>query len=667
MVKYHGKKDFSKFAWFSRVTAPVLKLDLVVHCKNLPKKDILSQPNGFCVLWKAPDGYTGWEANGVPTKLPGRQEEEIGRTEVSRSCINPTFNHKFRLDFVFHEEQTFVLRVYDEDLMYAIGLSEHDYLGGCVFTLGQLMGAKGCSLAKRLGINRDNNKNNNNGDAYLVVTGKGVTESREVLEFRFSCQDLVQQHNIIIDRIDRSKIIDKCRPYFRLERLNKDDQSWEIVWKSEVVKQTLDPVWKEARLPLQLLCNDDQTNPLKITIWDYEKNSSSHVILGFVESTVAEIIEKAKDGGIPVFIVMREKKKWFRGSKLKQVGLLKVLNASIITVPSIIQYLSGGMSLNLMIGIDCSVANGEWGTEKNLHFFANHWLNDYQAGIQKLGALTENFSRGGHSSLWGLGAEIKGEYRDCYAMKERLCEGKSLLEAYDESVVNNPDFALGEEASLNPLIEAATFRTIKLSKKQPCYTVLTVFTAGDFVALQETVDLICTAAEDAPLSIVIIGVGNSDFSSVKKLCGDTNGKLRDSRGIPTARDIVTFVSFKQFGGNATEVIAEALKEIPEQFVEYQVMNGVKPQPAVPPPNFGRMTSTSTHSLNRNSDSSKNTSRNRRESKRNSSRSKPQNRQHSSHPSRKNSSMDSDSRHQQERQRPSMYNNDDEIDFVAPIR
>jgi len=318
---------------------------------------------------------------------------------------------------------------------------------------------------------------------------------------------------------------------------------------------------------------------------DYEKHSSSHVILGFVESTVAEIVEKAKDGGIPVFIVMREKKRLFRGSKLKQVGLLKVLNASIITVPSMLQYLSGGTSLNLMIGIDCSVANGERGSEKNLHNSADHWLNDYQAGIQKLGTITENFSRGKHSSLWGLGAEIKGEYRDCYLIEERLCEGKKLLKAYDDNIVNNPDFSLGEEASLNPLIEAATFQTIKLSKKRPCYTVLAVFTAGDFFDLLETVDLICTAAEDAPISIVIIGVGNNDFSSVKKLCGDQNGKLRDSRGIPIAREIVTFVSFKEFGGNATEVIAEALKEIPEQFVEYHLMNGTKPLPAVPPPDF----------------------------------------------------------------------------------
>ena len=605
-MKQTAAIDLGKKAWDSRVTAPVLKIELVVECRNLPKKDLLSQADGFCVLWKVPGGYTNCGANGIPNKEPGRQEEEIGRTEVSRSCVNPTFKHKFRLNFVFHQEQTFVLRVFDEDLRYATGLSEHDYLGGCVFSLGQLMGAKGCSLAKRLGTNGKNRSG-----AYLIVTGTGVVEDREVLEFRFSCQDLVQQHNIIIDKLDRSKVIDKCRPYFRLERLNQDDLSWELIWKSEVKKPTLDPIWNEARLPLQLLCNDNQNNPLKITIWDYDKHSKSHINLGFVESTVAEITEKAKDGGIPVFIIMREKQKLFGRSKLKHVGLLKVLNASVMTVPSMLQYVSGGMSLDVMVGIDCSIANGVWGKQKNLHFSKSNTMNDYQAGIQKLGTITENFSRGKKSSMWALGAELEGKYRECYSIQERLCESDGLLEAYEDNIIHNDDFNFGRKFSLNPFIKTAIFRTIKLSKKRPCYTVLAVFAAGDFVDLQETIDSICTAAEDAPISIVIIGVGDSDLNSAKKLCGDNNGRLLDSRGIPIAREIVSFARFKDFERDASKVMAEALKDIPEQFVQYQLMNGAKPLPAVPSPNFEQMALTSPRSPKKKKKNVQQLSQNRR--------------------------------------------------------
>ena len=162
-MKYRAK-DFSKFAWSSRLTAPIIKVDLVIHCRKLPKKNLLSQADAFCVLWQVPNGYMPTtNSKGIPSKLPGRQETEKGRTEVARATVDPTFKHNFRLDFKFHEEQTYIIRVYDEDLRYATDLKEHDYLGGCVFTLGQLMGAKGCTIFKRLGPEK----------SIMVLTGEG--------------------------------------------------------------------------------------------------------------------------------------------------------------------------------------------------------------------------------------------------------------------------------------------------------------------------------------------------------------------------------------------------------------------------------------------------------------------------------------------------------------
>jgi hypothetical protein len=128
--------------------------------------------NFFCVigvLWKLPNGFSPvTDEKEMPSQLPGSQEVELGRTEIARACVDPTFKHKFRLEYSFHEVQTFVIRVYDEDLRYATDLKEHDYLGGCIFTLGQLMGARGCSIAKRLA----------RGKSFIVVTGNGTPVSQ---------------------------------------------------------------------------------------------------------------------------------------------------------------------------------------------------------------------------------------------------------------------------------------------------------------------------------------------------------------------------------------------------------------------------------------------------------------------------------------------------------
>ena len=45
-VKKNSK--YSKFAWPSRITAPLIKIDLEISCRYLPKKDSLSQADAFC-------------------------------------------------------------------------------------------------------------------------------------------------------------------------------------------------------------------------------------------------------------------------------------------------------------------------------------------------------------------------------------------------------------------------------------------------------------------------------------------------------------------------------------------------------------------------------------------------------------------------------------------
>lgn len=51
-----------------------------------------------------------------------------------------------------------------------------------------------------------------------------------------------------------------------------------------------------------------------------------------------------------------------------------------------------------------------------------------------------------------------------------------------------------------------------------------------------------------PLSIIIVGVGNADFTNMNILDGD-NG-LFDSKGRKANRDFVQFVPFNQVSGNS---------------------------------------------------------------------------------------------------------------------
>ena len=59
--------------------------------------------------------------------------------------------------------------------------------------------------------------------------------------------------------------------------------------------------------------------------------------------------------------------------------------------------------------------------------------------------------------------------------------------------------------------------------------------------MDRTIDLVIQAAQ-LPLSIIIVGVGNADFTNMNKLDGD-NG-LYGSNGVRCPRDLVQFVPFR---------------------------------------------------------------------------------------------------------------------------
>jgi hypothetical protein len=583
------KRQNSRLAWDSRITAPSIKMDLIIECRRLPKKDSFSQADAFCGVWEVPPGFRT-EGKGV-SKLPARQEKEIGRTEVVRENKNPQFKTTFRLEYRFNIEQTYVVRVYDEDLRFVTDLKEHDFIGGYVFTLGELLGANGCSIARPL----------EKGKAFLILTGREVLETREVLEFRFSGQDLglLERKNKLqdvmkqidkvhlaknalktIDKVNVAKTmlesIDHFDPYFTLEKLNLEDQTWKVVWKSEVIKDNQNPTWNVARLPLQLLCNDEPSVALKISIWDWNRFTPDE-LAGFVETTISELVQKAKRG-IPVFDVMFEKRKIFGGTKLKKAGNLKALKGTIVEIPSMMQYVSGGCQMDLIFAIDCTKANGpDLSLETNLHYHTSTWLNDYQAAILKIANIYDSFD--GKLTLWGYGANINGVHQPYFAMGETLDSPDAVVRAYDITFAeDNPHFELGTKAATRHVIQAAMYSAIRSNQERHCYSTLVILTTGEVVDLQATIDAVCAAAEDAPLSIVVIGVGPGSFKNVQTLMGDESGKLRHSNGVPVARDLVQFVAFNDYHGSASRCAAVALRDVPEQFVQHYINAGVKPKP-----------------------------------------------------------------------------------------
>ena len=69
---------------------------------------------------------------------------------------------------------------------------------------------------------------------------------------------------------------------------------------------------------------------------------------------------------------------------------------------------------------------------------------------------------------------------------------------------------------------------LRSQQGQMTYNILLLLTDGTIHDMDRTTDLVCELAE-LPCSIIIVGVGNADFSAMEELDGD-DGPLRNSRG-----------------------------------------------------------------------------------------------------------------------------------------
>jgi len=549
------------------------KIEISVKCRNLKKRDLLSASDPFCVLYSVPPNLINTTSIAKrPSKVPSIHEKEIGRTEVLYDTHFPEFVTRFRTDYYFEKEQAFILRVFDEDKKGIQDVTKHDYLGGTAFNLGQLFGALGNSLARPL----------HKGKGYVILQGEEVSSCADLLHVIFSGHDLKNMDGLF----------GKSDPFIQVESQSADGKSWNPAWKSEIImNNNKNPKWKPAKIPIQTICNGDLYRKIRIHILDWDRDGKTDD-MGAVETSVADLIKNTH----AEFPVMRYSK---RKRITKQSGKLEVNQAKIIEVPTMIDYISGGCEITLQVAVDFTASNGAVSQPGTLHHRdrITHKLNDYQAAIQQIGSILQDYSLTKEFRMYGFGAamfgpsgaaggKIKHEFFPMGSNSNGVVVGvDGLLHAYEETF-QRPGFDLYGPTNFAPVISPATQESISQQHggSRQSYSILCILTDGAITDLQQTIQCIVEASHSAPMSIIIIGVGQANFDSMEALDADVE-PLRDARGRMAARDIVQFVPFRQFRGDAAQLASETLKEVPEQLVQYFYSRGIPPMEPVAQPQF----------------------------------------------------------------------------------
>ena len=105
-----------------------------------------------------------------------------------------------------------------------------------------------------------------------------------------------------------------------------------------------------------------------------------------------------------------------------------------------------------------------------------------------------------------------------------------------------------------------------------------ILTNGGIQDVEETIDEIVKGSS-LPLSIIIVGLGQEDFSSMIRLDGDTEALYSQRYNKYVDNDMVQFVPYRKFSNDPMLLAQETLKEVPEQFLKYMAKKGIIPNSA----------------------------------------------------------------------------------------
>ncbi|CBZ28489.1 copine i-like protein [Leishmania mexicana MHOM/GT/2001/U1103] len=486
-------------------------VQLYIKCSHLLDKDLTSKSDPYVALFDITDGG----------------KVCVGRTEVIKNNLNPEFHTCISATYFFEVRQVMRVEVWDSDKN-----KPDDLLGVAEFTFGCLLSSRGSTLTLSLG-----------GKSTVTLTASYVGSRRGTIGVTFRGRSL-----------KKMDLFGNSDPYFVLSRLLPSGQRV-TVYKSEVIKNTLNPQWKPTRtIDLVELCGGDFVSPcIHFECFDQDLGEDES-IGSFVLTGGQLLVASGKE-----FELVVEKK-----GKRKSHGFIAVTRCDYVRSYDFLEYLQAGMSLSIAFSIDFTGSNGPPSDPRSLHFYSPQHPNSYIRAMLAVSNVVQEYDSDRMFPVYGFGAVAPFTKGTSHFFPLSGNPSNAYLNGM-QAVVDTYAGLLPALQFSGPTNFAPTIRTITDGARQlrGVYTILLILTDGAITDMQDTIDAI-VAADDAPLSIVIIGVGRADFSAMVQLDGD-GGVLRDRSSRPARRDLVQFVPFSEFEGKSPARLAAAvLMEIPKQ-------------------------------------------------------------------------------------------------------
>ena len=468
------------------------------------------------------------------------RSKSVGFTE--RKAKNPDdntiiFQQFFTIPYYFEKQQLLEFRVYFNN-------NENELIQT---SLGSIMGGRGQTLKKKL----------SNGEDIFIKGNELKKSSKEIV------LDIKIQGNNLVGTKYRYSVVNKGTD-------QKPDNK--KLYDSEVKgvnKNTFDKnqiVFLSCKIPLMYLNPGGERNDNLISI------------------EFSDIIHRREIGNYQGYFSN------IKNSNHLEIVLFNnikaIINCKIESHPTFISYLRSGINIGLTIGIDFTGSNGHYKDPPSLHYLGGG-LNNYESAIRSCGDIVSAYDKEQSFPVFAFGFNFineslnnfEGKYTDfnypinCNTENPAIKYIDGVLQEYRNFITK---IHLAGPTYFSPMINDLIFEVEGEIEEGQLYNyhIIMILTDGMIDDMAETKDSL-VAASFLPISVIIIGIGNGDFTKMDILDADVS-PLYDSTGRKADRDLVQFVPYNQFKNNPQQLAEQVLEEIPRQVVEYFQHKGIEP-------------------------------------------------------------------------------------------
>ncbi|EGC33517.1 hypothetical protein DICPUDRAFT_56392 [Dictyostelium purpureum] len=519
---------------------PNSRIELRIRCSHLKNLDIVSKSDPVVNLF---------------TKR-GANYTYVGCTEKINNNLNPEFKTPIIIDYFFEEVQNlrFTCLDIDGEVKILSGIDENDTIGSFETTLGNILSRPGRRVVGEL-------KHKGKTTGNIEVTAEELQNTNHDIYLRMEASN-----------VDAKDWNGKSDPYFKIYKAVQGGSAPALVYQSEIIKNTLNPVWRPVQMSLESFNGGDMFRDLTIEVFDYD-SIGSHDLIGIVHLNADQVLRGQKE--FPIINPKKTKKSGYNNS-----GILRFFEAKLEKKHSFLDYLAGGCEISLMVAIDCTGSNGVASNVHSLHYNTPAQPSQYARSIMSVGSVLAPYDSDGMIDVMGFGGSYPGSgVSHCFPFSfdpnvPAALGVQGVLGLYNQNIEK---IYFSGPTNFSEVIQHAMKKASEGQNQQnQKYTVLLILTDGEISDMDETVRNLVSAST-MPLSVVIVGVGSSSFDNMVTLDGD-DGTLKDYNGRKASRDIVQFVPFTSFSSNIDLLAQETLKEIPGQLLSFFKTVGFAPNP-----------------------------------------------------------------------------------------